>query len=146
MKSNNDRFEAAFFITSMLSKNVELRDDLVRKGFVEKLIRLLKSLHGTPSSLVWLFQNNDEAQDICKRPEYHFEMIFGQLINEYGNFQGICGLVTSWSHIKFIRLFLLTLTMQTYFPLYTYISKMDHPIYSVQFGGMFVLHYGRLLG
>ncbi|XP_014292604.1 hsp70-binding protein 1 isoform X2 [Halyomorpha halys] len=91
MNSNNERLivKAAFFTTSMLSKNVELRDDLVRMGFVEKLIRLLKSPHGTPhehfaSSLVWLVQNNEEAQDICKRPEYHFEMTLRQLINEYG--------------------------------------------------------------
>ncbi|CAH1402414.1 unnamed protein product [Nezara viridula] len=92
MQSNNERLnvKAAFFTTTMLANNVELRDDLVRMGFVEKLIRLLKSPHGTPhehfaSSLVWLVQNNEEAQDICKRPEYQFEMTLRQLINEYGH-------------------------------------------------------------
>lgn len=57
--------------------------------FVEKLITLLKSPHGTPhehfaSALVWLVQNNEEARDICRRPEYQFEMTLRQLINEYG--------------------------------------------------------------
>lgn len=64
-------------------------DDLVRMCYVEKLVKLLKSPHNTTheyfaSSLVWLTQNNEEAQEICKRQEYQFDKTLIYIIQEYG--------------------------------------------------------------